>query len=193
MDRDINLLIIGALISLVTTLCVQLIQLYISNYQKNKGKINIYFKSVYSSITSKPWGIDKSSNGIILLIPLWIEIQNTKGKNEIVRDLNLFLYKDNKRIKNMVQVTHTSNSEKTDYFGDEGVYSFLLEPESIRRYKLNFTIKMSDVNEEFDRIKIGYFDTKDKYRESILFETPDGWKTINTKIDSEWRKMVQSR
>ena len=189
MDRDIKLLIIGALISLVTTLCLQLIQLYISNYQKNKGEVNIYLKSVYSTINSKPWGIDSTSNGAVLSIPLWIEIQNTKNKNEIVRDLNLWLYRDKTKIRNMVQTTHTTTSGKIDYYGDEGVYSFIIKPESIKRYKLNFMIKKSDMNKKFNKIKVGYFDTKDNFKEFILFETLDGWNTKNIKIDSEWRKM----
>lgn len=191
MQRDIVLLILGALISLLTTICLQLVQFLITKYQTNRGKVNVYTKSVYSKLTSKPWGIYRLNSGDSLIVPLWIELHNTKGKKEVVRNLNLILYNKDKKIKSMVQSSHYRNSEgEIEPYGNEGTYTFILEPESIIRYDLEFTLK-KDVNLEFDRVKISYYNTKDKYCEFLLFDILDGWKTKSTKIDDEWGKVTK--
>lgn len=189
MDRDVVLLIIGALISLTTTICLQLVQFLINRYQINKGKVNIYTKTVYNKVTSKPWGIYKLRSGESLIIPLWIELHNTKGKKEVVRNLNLILYYGNKKVKSMVQISHYKDTEeKVEYYGNKGIYTFILEPESIVRYNLQFSLR-KDIELVFDRIKISYYDTKDSYCEYLLFDAPDGWGSKDTRIDDEWRKI----
>ncbi|UUV99152.1 hypothetical protein [Vagococcus luciliae] len=123
------------------------------------------------------------------MIPLWIELHNTKGKKEIIRNLNLVLYQGDKKIKSMVQSSHYKNSEGIIVaFGNEGTYTFILEPESIVRYNLQFNLR-KDTELEFDTIRISYYDTKDKYCEYLFLDVPDGWRTKNTKIDDEWIKI----
>ncbi|MBO6417450.1 hypothetical protein [Enterococcus gallinarum] len=189
MQRDVTLLVIGALISLLTTIFLQMTQFLISRYQVNKGKVNLYTKSVYSKLNSKPWGIYRLSSGESLIIPLWIELHNTKGKKEVIRNINLILYQGDKKIKSMVQSSHYKNSEGIIVaFGNEGTYTFILEPESIVRYNLQFNLR-KDTELEFDTIRISYYDTKDKYCEYLFLDVPDGWRTKNTKIDDEWIKI----
>ena len=191
MNKDFSLLVIGALISLGTAICLQIIQLVLNNFQKDKGKVKIYCKSVYSKFNSKAWGISRNDNEKYLSIPLWIEIQNTKGRNEIVRDINLILFKGNMKKESMQQISHWSQKNQVEYYGDMGNYSFMLGPESIKRYDLQFTVKKSDLNKNFDRIKIRYFDSKDQYKEYLLYDCPDGWETINGSVDNEWRRITK--
>lgn len=89
----------------------------------------------------------------------------------------------------MVQSSHYKNSEGIIVaFGNEGTYTFILEPESIVRYNLQFNLR-KDTELEFDTIRISYYDTKDKYCEYLFLDVPDGWRTKNTKIDDEWIKI----
>ena len=55
-SRDFILLIVGAGISLATSTVIMFIQDFVSHLLKNKGKINIYLRFVYSIMNEKGVG-----------------------------------------------------------------------------------------------------------------------------------------
>lgn len=90
------LIIIGAFISIITTIANRLIDAWIDN----KGEVSLYRKIVYIRESTDPSiGILNDNDDLILNIPLWIEIQNTKKAPIIIRDFSLVLYKNNERVK----------------------------------------------------------------------------------------------
>ncbi|HCZ38679.1 hypothetical protein [Brochothrix thermosphacta] len=186
MSKEISLLIIGAVISVISTMIGLFSQLFVQSFLKNKGKAKIYLKKVYSKTDSKPWGFRNYTGGMIFIVPLWIEFHNTKEKKEIIRNLNLQLFANGKRTTNMIQASHYEKGEKKESYANSGSYSFILEPTSISKYDLQFMIKKSDVEVDFDEVKLSYYDSKDKYHEVLILKIEEPWKVSEQSIDKDW-------
>ncbi|RSJ53166.1 hypothetical protein D8808_10215 [Streptococcus gordonii] len=181
-----NSTLLGAFISIISSSITLLIQAYIKKHLMEQGKTNIYYKTVYNKITLNPWGFYEENNEIYFDLPLWIEIHNTKGTRQIVRNLNLSLYSAGKFVSKTKQLT---NSGKT-VLADNGSYSFLVDAGEIKRYDLEFNIKGKDIGfHGFDEVRLSYFDTNDKYIEYKIFDIEDSWKQSNYKISEDWQKL----
>lgn len=190
-NKEVVLLIIGALISLTSTLIGFLAQTFFTYLLSNRGKVHIYIKSVYSKSTKKAWGFSESSKGMVFDVPLWIELHNTKSTKQIVRNVNLSLYNKKRYICNMIQVTHYDTDDGKEYFGNNGSYSFLLGGDEIKRFDLEFILLKKDFKgETFDEVRLSYYDTKDKHKEITIFELDSAWKIKNNNIDEDWRRLV---
>lgn len=190
MSEQILLILIGAFITLITTIANRLIDAWIDN----KGEVNLYRKIVYMKKSTLPSiGILNEKSDLILSIPLWIEIQNTKKTPIIIRDFSLVLYKNNKRIKKMKQVNYQvdkiAEEHVTTYYGDEGRYSFLLKPESIMKYDLLFALRKRECDLEFDEIKIEYYGPKNKLVINCLLNNLKSWDERSISTDEDWVKI----
>lgn len=190
MLEQIVLIFIGVFISIITTIANKLIDTWIDN----KGDVNLYRKIVYIKNSTVPTiGILKDNNDLILRIPIWIEIQNTKKTPIIIRDFSLLVYKDNKRIKKMKQINFQTDTidgkHVKSYYGDEGRYSFLLKPESIMRYDLLFILKRSECNLDFDEIKIEYYNSKNELVINCLLNNLKSWDDKSIRTDEDWIKI----
>lgn len=184
------LIFIGAFISILTTIANRLIDSWIDN----KGDVNLYRKIVYIRNSTVPSiGILNDNNDLILSIPLWIEIQNTKKTPIIIRDFSLVLYKNNERVKKMKQLNYQTDTigdnHATSYYGDEGRYSFLLKPESIIRYDLLFGLRRSECDLDFDEIKIEYYDSKNELVINRLLNNLKSWDDRSIRTDEDWVKI----
>ena len=47
------------------------------------------------------WGFSKTASGMMFDVPLWVEIHNTKSTKQIIRNLNLSLYKHDMHVGNL--------------------------------------------------------------------------------------------
>lgn len=185
MSEQVLLICIGAFISIITSI----INKIVDNITNRKGQILIYRKLVYQKYSSNiSTGIYDHGNETVLVVPLWIEIQNTKKIPIIIRDFSLVLYKEGKQVKKMKQITHQKNgdSEIEIYYGDNGRYSFLIQPESIMKYELLFTLKKRECNSDFDKIMVVYYNYKNKRVSKTLKEIENSWTTIQFDIDEDW-------
>ncbi|BBD23999.1 MULTISPECIES: hypothetical protein [Enterococcus] len=182
MNYDIKLLIVGAVISLLSTMIGFLGQTFIQYLISNKGKVKIYIKKVYSKVNSQPYGFIKDDTDTIFSVPIWIEFHNTKEKRAIVRNLNLQIYNKGKYISNMVQASHI----KETAYANNGAYSFILEPLSISKFDLQFLLKKSEIKEDFDEVRISYYDFKDKYHEKTILSIDNPWENKTYSIDKDW-------
>lgn len=191
MNNDFKLLFVGAIISLISSVITFLAQEVYKQLSKNQGKVKIYRKIVYSKIISnQTWGFTNSNDDIIFLVPIWIEIHNTKNKNEIIRNFNLALYNNGKKVTMMNQLSDGIINGEKQYYGDEGVYSFLVSPERIERYSLHFMVKKKDLNKNFDEVRVSYYDTRDKLKEFKLLGIDKCWMVQKNKIDTDWNLMA---
>lgn len=186
MSKEVGLLIIGAIISIIATMIGMFAQLIVQSILKNKGRVKIYIKKVYSKADSSTWGFVSSYSGTIFSVPMWIEFHNTKEKKEIIRNLNLKLFKNNKMLTNMVQASHFEVDEKKEIYANKGAYSFILNPTSISRYELQFMIKKEEVMSDFDEVRLTYYDSKDKYHEIHILDIESPWEIGNQSIDKDW-------
>ena len=184
---EFTLLVYSALFSLVGSFIGFLLQVIVSNILSNRGKVKVYIKSVYNKINHQPWGFDTTVIGLIFAVPLWMEIHNTTAKKQIIRNLNLVLYKDDKLVAKMTQINHYEKSSQTFFYGENGAYSFLIDSFEIKRYDLFFAIYQKEVDGDFDEVRISYYDSKDKYHEFKIFEISEPWVVSKNKIDNDWR------
>ncbi|MGQ7626216.1 hypothetical protein ACTGUY_08090 [Streptococcus suis] len=190
-NPEVKLLIIGALISLISTLIGFFAQTFFTHILSNSGKVHIYIKSVYNKNTGMAWGFSKTASGMMFDVPLWVEIHNTKSTKQIIRNLNLSLYKHDMHVGNMKQVSDYDFKDGERYYGEKGSYSFLLMENEIKRYDLEFVLLQKDFNgETFDEVKLSFYDTNDKHKEYTIFRLNSSWKKTNNKIDPDWRKVV---
>ena len=188
MCKQILLICIGALISILTTV----INKFVDGWLNKRGEVIIYRKRVYQqNSTNRTMEVYvHDNNETLLVVPLWIEIQNTKKTPVIIRDFSLELYKNGDKIKKMKQISHQKNAphESEICYGDSGNYSFLIKPESIMRYNLLYSLKKNDCETDFDEIKIVYYDSKNK-KITEKFQTMDSWNLKKYGIDDDWIKL----
>jgi len=81
-QENVILVILGAVISIVPTTILNLIDIWMNK----RGEIRIYKKIVYSNLNERTWGFSNGSNGMILMGLMWLEINNTKGIPILIRD-----------------------------------------------------------------------------------------------------------
>ena len=184
---EFTLLVYSALFSLIGSFIGFLLQVIVSTSLSNRGKVKIYIKSVYNKLFSRTWGFEDSVSGMVFTVPLWIEIHNTTSKKQIIRNLNLVLYKNNSQVAKMTQMNYYEKSNQTFFYGENGAYSFLIDAYEIKRFELFFVTYKKEVNDDFDEVRISYYDSKDKYHEFKIFEISEPWVVSKNKIDNDWR------
>lgn len=188
-QQEVLILILGSIISLISTIIGFFAQTFVTSILANKGKVKIYIKSVYNKITGKPWGFQNSAfQGLMFDVPLWIEIHNMKSTKQVIRNINLVLYNHRKVIGKTVQLSHYEEDGESKPYGENGSYTFLLAGNEIKRFDLEFAILQKDMEgKNFDEVRISYYDSKDNYHETPIFKINEPWKISKNKIDNDWR------
>jgi hypothetical protein len=182
MQKDIYLIIIGAAIGFISSIGT----IIFAELLKKQGKLKIYYKIVFSKFNEREtWGFHNGSDGLTFEVPLWIEIQNTSNVARVVRDFNILLFKDGKELTRMMQI----NKTKDESFGNEGGYSFVIQPRSLTKYDLHFCIKKNQMGEnyQFDEIRLRYFDEKDKVHIFPLNRIERCWELGSLLRDGIWK------
>ena len=192
-NSEVWLLIIGAIISLVSTIVGFSIQLITQTLLNRKGKVKIFKKLVYSKLDGRAWGFYKYESDVRFSVPLWIEIHNTRNKTEVIRNLNLVLYSSNKKVDQMIQSSHIKNSDGIHYYANKGKYSFMIDPKSIASHELYFFVNKKDIDKDFDEVKLTYYDTNDKLREYSLLNISNPWFPMDNLIDNDWNLLGKDR
>lgn len=188
-QQEVLILILGSIISLISTMIGFFAQTFVTSILANKGKVKIYIKSVYNKMTGKPWGFQNSAfQGLMFDVPLWIEIHNMKSTKQVIRNINLVLYNHKKVISKTVQLSHYEEDGESKPYGEDGSYTFLLAGNEIKRFDLEFAILQKDIEgKNFDEVRISYYDSKDNYHETPIFKINEPWKISKNKIDNDWR------
>jgi len=181
---EILLILFGAVIGFLSSIGTTIANDFLSR----KGRVKIYYKIVFSKFAEgKTWGFHKESSGEIFEVPLWIELQNTSNSVRVTRDLLIMLFRNGEKIAEMMQMTNTNKNEQ--WYGDKGAYSFVLQPRSISKYDLHFLIKRGEMvgNEEFDEIRLRYFDEKDKEHVFTVGKIEQCWVIGDLPREKGWK------
>lgn len=182
MKQEINLIIIGAAIGFISSIGTTIV----TDFMKRQGKIKIFYKVVFSKFLDKrTWGFRDGSEGMVFDVPLWIEIQNTSNSVRVVRDINISLYMDGKEITQMTQITKC----KDEWYGNEGAYSFVVEPRIIKKFGLHFAKCKKEMGEnyQFDEIRLRYYDENNKVKTYSLGKIEQCWELGNLERDGVWK------
>ena len=181
---QIEMLILGGIISIISSLMTYFCQQIFSDIKASKGEVKIYARFQKYYIRFYPTIIGKS-----FAVPLTIEIYNTKSINQIIRNMNVGLYNKGQFIRNANQVLSRETSSKVKIFGNEGSYSFLVQANEIKTYTLLFEGSEESLEgAEFDEIRLSYFDSKDERKESSLFKFDEAWNK-SYESDGQWIRL----
>ena len=133
---------ISILISILTTILTGIIIRY---FNENLGKIHIYRKIITSNF-EKNFGVYENQGKIIMILPVYIEIINAKNIPYVIRDFNMEIWNKGKRIDSMVQTNKGTIESKgiieKTFYGENGIYSFLIEKRSIKHFEDRFTLEV---------------------------------------------------
>ena len=193
MVKEVLLIIIGAIIGFVPSVCILIVERLFDFI----GEIKIYYKFVSDKISQQSWGVQsRNSQMLVLVLPVFFEIQNTKNASIVIRDIDIEMYKGREFVGKMVQITNSeerdtsSNQTKVENFGAENnSYSIVLSPRSIQKIKCFFTYHISQSDTEimdFDSLYLTYYDEKDKKVSYLLKDNLDGWNMGKTNPDRDW-------
>ena len=131
MNIDLLSAVIGAILGLLSGIII----LFLQRYLDRKGHLKTYAKIVYERTHSQfTWGFHTGDSGITLHIPIWLEFLNTTNTTQIMRDVNLLLYKDGNLVSEMVQINRSGSSSNQFVYGDNGSYSFTVPAKSTKQF-----------------------------------------------------------
>ena len=111
------------------------------------GKISLYVKIVHSKSTSHlPWGFYKSrqKSGLYFQVPLWLDVVNTCGISRVIRNFNLYAYKEKTEVASFIQVQRIGDGENAILLGDHESYSLVIPANSTRRFDLEFILMSAE-------------------------------------------------
>lgn len=194
--NEVILLLIGAAIGLFSSVLILILERVLDR----KGKLMIFYRFINSRLTKRGWGFEQDIDGrFFFTIPVYFELQNTSNTTRVIRDVSMMLYSGRVQVAKMIQADHfhmtkksgnTITGEEDAYYGGEkGTYSFVLPPRSIQRQECEYiaVIEKSGINGmTFDRIKLRYYDEKNKAHFFDIREISDCWKTKHYEADEEW-------
>ena len=191
MIYDVWLIIVGAIIGFVSSVGIIVVE-RLFNYA---GSIKLYYKFINEKTTGNGWGVREKDDLFVLEIPVTFELQNTTNSTRVIRDLSLELFKGDCFVCKLVQIEYSINRKphSNDYseklFGDNGSYSFVVEPRCIKKEKCLYSYHISKKecsNIQFDTIRISYYKENDKKVSYIAKKDLAGWMPFNGEIDHEW-------
>lgn len=88
-------------------------------------------------------------------------------------------------------MTQINKTEENVLYGNQGAYSFVLQPRNIYKYDLYFIIKNNELesNCNFDEIRLRYFDEKNKAHTSLLRKVKQPWVIGDLERNKKWEFM----
>ena len=180
--------IIGAAIGFVSSVGIIVAERLINK----AGRLKVYYKIVYDHPTGKnTWGFQRTDQGIFLIVPIWLEIENTTNSTRVLRDVNLVLFRNGKRIADLMQANCCGEKENPHYFGNNGSYSFIAEPKSIRKYECHFFLKQNPMeDQQFDEIKLRYFGEHDQEYFFSIGKVDGNWRIGDFKRPEVWKRLT---
>lgn len=179
----------GAVIGFVSSIGIIAVQRLFDR----AGKLEIYAKVVYGrSPGSHTWGFGVNGDGVLLNVPIWIEIQNLSNSTRTLRDINLLLTYKGKELATMVQSDHTDNNGKDQYlFAEEGSYSLSIDGRKIKRIDCQFLLAAGSDSHAFDEIVLRFFDEKNRAHKYSLAHVEGDWKPKEFPRSREWKKLKE--
>ena len=137
------------------------------------------------------FGVSDSDNGPTFVVPLVFELQNTTNTTRVMRDVSVLMYKDGRYVDEMTQISKSGekNKEQREYGGENQSYSFVIQAKSIQKiygtylYAPGFD---STKRQDFNEIRLRYFDEKNKAREYHIRYIDNPWEQRDIDGDENW-------
>lgn len=188
--KDILLLVIGGLISLVTSMSL----LWVQRKLDRSGDLLIFYKMIIHPNGQRP-GFFSQGDGINFIIPIAFDLQNTSNSSKVMRDINILLYKDNKFVVKTMQTYSTAHKKgnqviREDYFGNEQhSYSITIPPRGMQTLMFEFfyVIRQVELQKyDFNNIRLEYHDDKNKRHVLKMRDIENCWVLKEFSYDKDW-------
>ena len=188
--KDILLLAIGGLISLVTSISL----LWVQRKLDRSGDLLIFYRMLYPVSNTKKLYFEMNDE-IIFNFQILFDLQNTSNSLKVMRDINILLYKDNKYVAKMKRNYSAVQKEgnkliREDKFGNEqNSYSITIPPRGIQTLLFDFLydIKQEEIQKyDFNNIRLEYHDDKNKCHVLKMREIKNCWKEEYFENDIDW-------
>lgn len=179
--------VIGAGATIVATILNEKLQ--------EKGKVTLYMRHVASG-TGKKWGYYQGETGMYLTVPVWLDVINESGIPRIIRDINMYAYKEGKEIKEFTQIQRIGDGKDAFKLGENEAYTLVIPEKSAKRYKLEFMLKKMDIDtekQEFDQLVVIYFDEKNHKYAYDFEKISVCWKCGELKTTKGWIQLKNVR
>lgn len=180
---ELYYLFIGSFLSLSGSLVFALL----TRLSNKLGSFKIYTKVVYAKTDSSTTMQIKDNS---FHIPIWVEFINTKNETIIIRDFNIAIYDNNNFINKMTQINAIGSNSKKIILANDGNYTFVVPPRSTKKYDLHFTLKYEMCPENFNNVKVIYYNDRDKLNTINFKNFPDGWNSNVPIKDDNWNKLI---
>ncbi len=179
--------VLGFLLSILTTM--------VTKAMDKRGKLQFYYRLIRPN---EPLSFSK--NGFIIV---WFEFLNTSNTTHVIRDVCLYLYKNNKKVERSLQIQRAETEKERggeivketihQYGGEKNSYSFVLPPINIQKQECSYIcLAVSQEKEQasFDEIRVGYYDEKNSFWEAPLCEFPDGCRCKELEYSQEQKLLI---
>ena len=185
MNEQVVMAIVGGVIGFVSSAGIIVLERILNK----AGKLKLYYKFIHVKFDNTSWGIRDNREMFTLMVPVSFELQNTSNTTRVIRDLSVELYRGDKQVGRMRQI------ERGEFSIKEGVKSkspFVLPPRSIQKQKCEYMYSIMKADAEkysFDKLKISYYDERDKKKEYTAKADLAGWKMGTQEPDHEWVRL----
>ena len=163
--------IIGALATLSST--------WLTKRLQEKGNVSVFCRLVGSLADGKEFGIYKSDDrsGLVMRVPMWVEVCNTSGISRFVRDVNVVGCIGKREVCEFIQFQAYNLGEQNQViYGDNQAYTLVVEGNSTRRFQVEFAIKQVEISEKdrnIDSLWIRYYDEKNRKHIKEFYKISD--------------------
>lgn len=194
MDTNIVMALISAgaaLLGSVIGASATIMATILNKKMQEKGKVTLYMRHVASN-SGKNWGYYQGSRGMYFRVPLWVDVINECGIPRIIRDINLYAYKEGKEVKEFTQIQRIGDGENAFKFGENEAYTLVIPERSSKRYNLEFMLRKNDINtkeQEFDQLVVMYFDEKNRKYVYNLEKINICWKVGELENGKGWIRL----
>lgn len=176
--------IIGALATITSV--------WLNKKIQESGKVKVFCRFVASKGDGKEFGIYNAGDGsgLIMRVPMWIELCNTSGISRYIRDINIVAFKDGKEISEFTQFQGQNIGKENELsYGNNQAYTLVVEANNTMRFNVEFSLKESDIeNIQIDTLKMRYYDEKNKCHFKELYKISDNpvWSIRKFEIKKQW-------
>lgn len=137
------------------------------------------------------FGTSDSSDGPTFVVPLVFELQNTTNTTRVMRDVSVLMYKDGKYVDEMLQIGQVGKKDEKchEYGGDNQSYSFVVQARSIHKIYGTYVYAPGfdpAKKQDFNEIRLRYFDEKNKAREYHIRYIDNPWDQRDMDGDENW-------
>lgn len=190
-------ILISALISIIVSCVSSWITLSLPKLKKPKTYVKFVGSRLTESLSSL--GYIKTTHGLSLHVPLWLDICNTTGVSKIIRNISLLAYKDSNFVAEFSQCqgnTNNPNKPGAIILGDEGAYTTVVPANSSKRLTLQFFLSQRDVSlgvNQFNKLYLSYHDENDNLLSFYLTDIDATWIEGTLVHPKQWISLNESR